>query len=134
MALWDGLTTDSSAQIILIGATNRPNDIDPAVLRRMPLKFHIPLPNACQRSLIFRKVLCNEQVSDSIDYAQLGKLSEGLSGSEIKEVCRQAVIKQMNLTIENGNKNLGPVTFSDLVAELNSSKSCLSVIEDGDLD
>lgn len=134
MALWDGLTTDSSAQIILIGATNRPNDIDPAVLRRMPLKFHIPLPTADQRSLIFRKILKNEIISDSIDYNQLGKLSEGLSGSEIKEVCRQAVIKQMNLTIENGNEALGPVTFDDLVSELNCSNSCLSVIEDEDLE
>ena len=38
MSLWDGLTTAEDSQILILGATNRPNDIDSAIIRRMPKK------------------------------------------------------------------------------------------------
>ena len=41
---WDGLATDHSHCVLVMGATNRPNDVDRAILRRMPASFHIPLP------------------------------------------------------------------------------------------
>ena len=46
MTLWDGLSTMQSQQnrILIIGATNRPEDVDPAILRRMPQMFYIGLP------------------------------------------------------------------------------------------
>ncbi len=130
MALWDGITTDSSSQIIIIGATNRPNDIDPAVRRRMPVKFYVPMPSSPQRCQIFRKVLKAEKVSESVDYETLGHKSEGLSGSDITEVCRQAVIKQMNLALENNGDVLDDVTFEDLLVEIDKFKSPLLKQED----
>ena len=44
MSLWDGLITDPSCTVIVMGATNRPQDLDKAILRRMPATFHIGLP------------------------------------------------------------------------------------------
>lgn len=44
MSLWDGLITDPSCIVIIMGATNRPQDLDRAILRRMPATFHIGLP------------------------------------------------------------------------------------------
>lgn len=44
MSFWDGLMTDENCWIMIIGATNRPNDVDAAILRRMPTRFHIGLP------------------------------------------------------------------------------------------
>lgn len=44
MALWDGLITDCNCTVIIMGATNRPHDLDKAILRRMPSTFHIGLP------------------------------------------------------------------------------------------
>lgn len=44
MSLWDGLITDPNCTVIIMGATNRPQDLDRAILRRMPATFHIGLP------------------------------------------------------------------------------------------
>lgn len=44
MFLWDGLSTDSEKTVIVMGATNRPQDLDSAILRRMPATFRIPMP------------------------------------------------------------------------------------------
>ena len=53
--LWDGLLT-SKERIIVLGATNRPNDIDSAILRRMPKRFSVRLPDTSQRKRILTLV------------------------------------------------------------------------------
>lgn len=52
MSLWDGLITDPSCTVIIMGATNRPQDLDRAILRRMPATFHVGLPVS-----IFKNIL-----------------------------------------------------------------------------
>lgn len=44
MSFWDGLLTNAKYRIMIIGATNRPGDVDAAILRRMPCMFHVDLP------------------------------------------------------------------------------------------
>ncbi|CAF94890.1 unnamed protein product, partial [Tetraodon nigroviridis] len=63
MSLWDGLDTDTHLQVIVMGATNRPQDLDAAILRRMPTRFHINQPNERQREQILRLILDQENVS-----------------------------------------------------------------------
>lgn len=41
---WDGLSTDHDAIVIVMAATNRPRDVDRAILRRLPAAFHVKLP------------------------------------------------------------------------------------------
>jgi hypothetical protein len=50
MSLWDGFST-SESDVIVMGATNRPEDVDKAILRRMPARFAVPVP--VSRSLVF---------------------------------------------------------------------------------
>jgi AAA+ superfamily predicted ATPase len=54
-SLWDGLLSGSD-QILVLGATNRIQDIDPAFLRRMPRQISVSLPNAVQREKILSVV------------------------------------------------------------------------------
>ncbi|XP_077482631.1 outer mitochondrial transmembrane helix translocase isoform X1 [Stigmatopora argus] len=63
MSLWDGLDTDHRCQVIVMGATNRPQDLDSAILRRMPARFHIKQPSLHQRQQILKLILENENVS-----------------------------------------------------------------------
>ncbi|XP_017269994.1 ATPase family AAA domain-containing protein 1-A isoform X3 [Kryptolebias marmoratus] len=65
MSLWDGLDTSATTQVMVMGATNRPQDVDPAILRRMPATFYVGLPVSCntrQREDILRLILAGENV------------------------------------------------------------------------
>ena len=62
MQLWDGLSTDTNS-VVVIGATNRPKDVDTAILRRMPLTFKLGLPDRSQRREII-SVYCSPSHQD----------------------------------------------------------------------
>ncbi|EDV22117.1 uncharacterized protein TRIADDRAFT_59287 [Trichoplax adhaerens] len=90
MSLWDGLCSDESANIMILGATNRLADVDAAILRRMPARFHIPLPDLACRRQIIGKILKDEKLADDVVLDNIAQCSEGLSGSDLREVCRYA--------------------------------------------
>lgn len=97
MTLWDGLTSANSsgipAQIVVLGATNRIHDIDEAILRRMPKKFPVPLPGLEQRRRILQLILQDTKTDpESFDFNYVSKLTAGMSGSDIKEACRDAAM------------------------------------------
>ncbi|KAF9464210.1 P-loop containing nucleoside triphosphate hydrolase protein [Collybia nuda] len=91
MTLWDGLLS-ASDRILVLGATNRPNDIDAAILRRMPKRFAIQLPNFDQRLKILSLMLKDTKLSPEFNMSALAELSEGQSGSDLKEMCRNAAM------------------------------------------
>ncbi|RKF83049.1 Protein MSP1 [Golovinomyces cichoracearum] len=97
MTLWDGLTSANEsglqARIMILGATNRIQDIDEAILRRMPKKFPVSLPNKSQRRRILNLILKDTKTDENdfdIDY--LTRVMAGMSGSDIKEACRDAAM------------------------------------------
>ncbi|KAI0694765.1 ATPase [Earliella scabrosa] len=94
MTLWDGLTS-STDRILVLGATNRPNDIDSAILRRMPKRFSVGLPDVDQRQKILTLMLKNTPLADNFSIRLLAQQSEGLSGSDLKELCRNAAMLPM---------------------------------------
>lgn len=104
MTHWDGLTSstvkEGGQRICILGATNRIQDIDEAILRRMPKKFAVPLPTSSQRKQIFELTLRDTKIDRSryrdgspvFDINALVRLSAGMSGSDIKEACRDAAM------------------------------------------
>uniref|UniRef100_A0A131YIZ0 26s proteasome regulatory subunit n=1 Tax=Rhipicephalus appendiculatus TaxID=34631 RepID=A0A131YIZ0_RHIAP len=92
MCLWDGLITDPDCQVVVMGATNRPHDVDKAILRRMPAMFHVGLPNQQQRAGIIKLVLETEGVSKDVNITKIARLTEGFSGSDLRELCRNAAL------------------------------------------
>lgn len=95
MMLWDGLSTESDDMVIVMGATNRPRDLDKAILRRMPAQFYIGLPDEEQRRNILELILGSETVEPEVDCANLAKLTNGFSGSDLREMCRFAAVNRM---------------------------------------
>ncbi|XP_049906045.1 outer mitochondrial transmembrane helix translocase [Epinephelus moara] len=92
MSLWDGLDTSSTTQVMVMGATNRPQDVDPAILRRMPATFHVGLPNTRQRQDILRLILAGENLSNAINLREIAEKTESYSGSDLRELCRDAAM------------------------------------------
>lgn len=96
MTHWDGLASGQGGEhqrICILGATNRIQDIDEAILRRMPKKFPIGLPSSSQRQNIFSLILRGTKIDKknfNMDY--LVRVSAGMSGSDIKEACRDAAM------------------------------------------
>ncbi|XP_069467386.1 outer mitochondrial transmembrane helix translocase isoform X1 [Ambystoma mexicanum] len=106
MSLWDGLDTDYSCQVIVMGATNRPQDLDTAIMRRMPSRFHINQPSLEQRAAILKLILKNENVDSELDMHKVAEETDGFSGSDLKEMCRDAALfcvrEYINSTAEDG--------------------------------
>lgn len=97
MTHWDGLlsTVDQRPpRIVVLGATNRIQDIDEAILRRLPKRFAVSLPNAEQRKRILRIILKDTKLDEQegFDYDDLVKRTAGMSGSDMKEACRDAAM------------------------------------------
>ena len=97
MTHWDGLTSSNTfgepQRILILGATNRIQDIDEAILRRMPKKFPVSLPSASQRLRILGIVLKDTKVDkENFDLEYLVRVTAGMSGSDIKEACRDAAM------------------------------------------
>ncbi|KAL7774399.1 hypothetical protein CFE70_005311 [Pyrenophora teres f. teres 0-1] len=99
MTHWDGLASSTSSgtstpqRICILGATNRIQDIDEAILRRMPKKFPVALPSATQRHNIFSLILRGTKIDTAnFDLDYLVRVSAGMSGSDIKEACRDAAM------------------------------------------
>uniref|UniRef100_A0A8C8CJ32 Outer mitochondrial transmembrane helix translocase n=2 Tax=Oncorhynchus tshawytscha TaxID=74940 RepID=A0A8C8CJ32_ONCTS len=105
MSLWDGLETDYNCQVIIMGATNRPQDLDSAILRRMPTRFHINQPNVRQREEILKLILDNENVEPTVDFVEIAKETDGFSGSDLRELCRDAALLCVRDFVHNTHAN-----------------------------
>jgi ATPase family AAA domain-containing protein 1 len=94
LTLWDGVSTVSTSRVLVLGATNKPQHIDPAILRRMPRAFEVPLPNKDGRLSILQLLLKDENVQDSVreSLPKLAEATNGYSGSDLKELCRAAAM------------------------------------------
>ncbi|SPO20185.1 probable MSP1 - intra-mitochondrial sorting protein [Ustilago trichophora] len=92
MTMWDGLTS-STDRIMVLGATNRPNDIDSAILRRLPKRYAVSLPSAAQREKILSIMLSATPLDPDFSIAEVVKRTEGYSGSDLKELCRNAAMR-----------------------------------------
>lgn len=91
MTLWDGLLSGGDS-ILVLGATNRPNDIDSAILRRMPKRFAVSLPDAAQRRKILELTLKDTKLSPNFQLDALAHSTVSYSGSDLKELCRNAAM------------------------------------------
>ncbi|CAN9508813.1 unnamed protein product [Ophioblennius macclurei] len=131
MSLWDGLDTDHHCQVIIMGATNRPQDLDSAILRRMPTRFHINQPSVRQREQILKLILENESVDESIDLNSVAVETDGFSGSDLREMCRDAALlcvrdfvhTQSNSPLEEYIRPIHQTDLEKAIVKMRKSKS-----------
>jgi len=88
--------------VFIIGATNRPDIIDPAILRpgRLDQLIYIPLPDEPSRLAILGAALRKSPVAKEVDLAYLSKVTHGFSGADLTEVCQRACKLAIRESIE----------------------------------
>ncbi|KAL6549438.1 hypothetical protein OROHE_008555 [Orobanche hederae] len=104
MAAWDGLTSKESQRILILGATNRPFDLDDAIIRRMPRRVYVDLPDAKNRSKILKILLAQETLESGFSLEQLAAATEGYSGSDLKNLCVAAAYKPVQEILKEESK------------------------------
>jgi SpoVK/Ycf46/Vps4 family AAA+-type ATPase len=131
----DGAGTNQDDRILIIGATNRPQEIDDAFIRRMSKRLYIPLPNRVSRKQLITNVISKEREKkskydiDEGDMEEILQRSKGYSGSDMINVCREAAMMPIrsvedifNLQVEN----LRDVNKGDFLTALNMVKPSVS--------
>ncbi len=95
LALMDGLT--DRGNVIVLGATNRPDSVDPALRRpgRFDREFEISVPNEDGRLEILEIHTRGMPISDDIDLKDLSSELHGYTGADIKSLCREAALKSI---------------------------------------
>lgn len=100
MSEWDGLNSGTNGQgeagsnrVVVIGSTNRPFDLDEAVLRRFPRRILVDLPDLDTRREILEVTLAENRLDNNVNLTSIAERLEGYTGSDIKEVCREAVVQ-----------------------------------------
>ncbi len=96
---------ESDGEVLLICATNRSKDLDPALLSRLDLSIKFDLPDERMRSLIFQRYA--KQLSQK-ELENLGKLSEDLSGRDIADICKDAERRWAAMYIRKEKNDLLP--------------------------
>jgi len=81
--------------VMVLGATNLPWDLDDALRRRFEKRVYVPLPNSVGRREMFNINMKGIKVQEDVDLDKLVKLTDGYSGADIANVCREASLMQM---------------------------------------
>lgn len=117
--------------VLVLGATNRVDIIDPALLRagRFDATIEIPLPDLEGRLKVFQIHTRNRPLAKGVKLDELARQTEGYSGADIELLCRRATMMAVRDLVEKGEKeavphglNITPKHFKDASEEINAQR------------
>ncbi len=129
----DGIVDKGKAlHVYVIGATNKPWDLDWAFIRRFQKRILVPLADHATRLSMLKLYSSNLQIDTDVDLQELARLSEGFSGSDIRDVCQSAQLKLIGEFFESGkamDKEAKPrsLTMADFRQILEERKPSVSL-------
>ncbi|XP_057994232.1 uncharacterized protein LOC110664122 isoform X2 [Hevea brasiliensis] len=129
MTHWDGLMTKQGERILVLAATNRPFDLDEAIIRRFERRIMVGLPSPENREMIFRTVLSKEKVEPGLDFKELATMTEGFTGSDLKNLCTTAAYRPVRELIRQ--ERLKDLEKKQRAAEAQKSGQTADTKEDG---
>ncbi|KAI5072878.1 hypothetical protein GOP47_0012984 [Adiantum capillus-veneris] len=104
MSNWDGLRTKDRERVLVLAATNRPFDLDEAVIRRLPRRLMVNLPDAANRTKILKVILAKEEVAPDLDFDDIAAMTDGYSGSDLKNLCVMAAYRPIREILDKEKK------------------------------
>ena len=111
--------------LLVLGATNIPWDLDPAIRRRFEKRIYIPLPEAPARSTMLKNHLGNtpNQLEQG-DFDRIGRECDGMSGSDLSIVCREAIMEPMRTCQKARQFRPVMVDHTEMLAPCETYPSC----------
>ncbi|KAJ0736621.1 putative AAA+ ATPase domain, ATPase, AAA-type, core, AAA ATPase, AAA+ lid domain-containing protein [Helianthus annuus] len=100
MTHWDGLLTKPGERILVLAATNRPFDLDEAIIRRFERRIMVGLPSVENREKILTTLLAKEQIDEGLNLKEVANMTEGYTGSDLKNLCNTAAYRPVRELIQ----------------------------------
>ncbi|XP_002167043.3 fidgetin-like protein 1 isoform X1 [Hydra vulgaris] len=127
----DGTTCSNNDRILVVGATNRPQELDEAARRRLVKRLYIPLPEGCARQQIVENLMNNHahQLTSS-DYDLIREKTNGFSGADMANLCREAALGPIRIIrdIRSINANeVRPINIDDFENALKQIRPSVSI-------
>src|SRR5438034_239836 len=115
LALMDGIT--SRGQVLLIGATNQPNSLDPALRRpgRFDREISLHVPDLRGRMEILGIHCRDAALAADIDFARLAQLTPGFVGADLEALCREAAMIALRRVLPHIDYERGYIPYETLV-------------------
>jgi SpoVK/Ycf46/Vps4 family AAA+-type ATPase len=117
--------------LYVIGATNKPWSLDMPFIRRFPKRIIVPLPDTEARSAQFRMYTAPLTLEDDVSLEVLAKISEGYSGSDIKDICQGVQLRVVRELFRSGKaldkeSQARPVTMADFKEVMKTRRPSVS--------
>ncbi|XP_065561483.1 fidgetin-like protein 1 isoform X1 [Artemia franciscana] len=128
----DGAATSSEDKLLVIGATNRPQELDEAARRRLVKRLYIPLPDfEARRQLVVNMMKKESNSLSKGDVDDISQLTKGYSGADMANLCREAALGPIRSIpfsqIENiSPEQVRPVNLEDFKAALSQVRASVS--------
>ncbi|MEM2026343.1 MAG: AAA family ATPase [Candidatus Bathyarchaeia archaeon] len=117
-------------KVYVIGATNKPWDLDPPFIRRFQKRIYVPPPDYKQRLETFKLYTKPLKLAPDVDLEKLARLTEGFSGSDIMDVCQSVQLKVNSEIFENcadySKAEPRPISMKDFLDVLKMRKPSIS--------
>ncbi|HLX58388.1 MAG TPA: CDC48 family AAA ATPase [Ktedonobacteraceae bacterium] len=115
LALMDGMA--SRGQVVLIGATNQPNALDPAMRRpgRFDREISLRVPDVRGRTEILQIHSKDAALAGDVDFARLAQLTPGFVGADLEALCREAAMVALRRVLPHIDYEKGYIPYETLV-------------------
>ena len=113
----DGINGKSrESKLYVIGATNKPWSLEAGFLRRFQKRIYVSLPNRASRTHLFGQYTKKLQMESSLKIEDLAKLTDGHSGSDIKDICQSVQLRVVDELFQSG-KGLDSDAYTRSITE-----------------
>ena len=132
LTLMDGLK--SRGQVVVIGATNRPDSLDPALRRpgRFDREIEIGVPDADERLEILEIHTRNMPIEEDVDLKKLANTTHGFVGADLESLCKESamrVVRRILPEIKNDDEEIPEEVLKKIIVTKDDFKSALKEIQ-----
>ena len=122
---------------MVLAATNRPQDLDEALRRRLEKRVYIPLPTPEGRKKMLDINMKGLEVENDIDWSYIVKMTEGFSGADMSNICREAAMMPLRRRLKSSGIDVDrieelkkeidvPVSMQDFKQALKNTQKSVS--------